>query len=123
MKKLREPIQGLIFRLLPRIGRVSTADRPETVVLIHLENLGDFILFSAVIRETRRNFPDSKLVVVGQKENRGVVKYCPLVDEWLWIQGHKKPKLGESTGRETHYYFKVASIYFKLLLKFNRNKN
>lgn len=118
MKKLREPIQGLIFRLLPRIGRASTTDRPETVVLIHLENLGDFILFSAVIRETRRNFPDSKLVVVGQKENRGLVKYCPLVDEWLWIQGHKKPKPGESTGRETHYYFKVAATYFKLLLKF-----
>ena len=118
MKKLREPIQGLIFNLLPKIGRASTGSTPDIVVLVHLENLGDFILFSAVIRETRRNFPGSKLVVVGQKENSGVVQYCPLVDEWLWIQGHKKPKPGESTGRETNYYFKIAATYLKLLLKY-----
>lgn len=96
------------------------ADSPETVVLVHLENLGDFILFSAVIRETRMNFPDSKLVVVGQRENRSVVSYCHLVDEWVWIRGHWKPKPGESTGRETSYFFKVAATYIQLLLKYRR---
>ncbi len=118
MQKLRNLIQDLAFRILPRIGRFSRTNTPGLVVLVHLENLGDFILFSAVIKEVRRNFPNSKLVVVGQKENREVVKFCPLVDQWVWIRGHRKPKLGESTGRETSYYFKIAITYLKLLVKF-----
>lgn len=107
--------------MVPRLGRKLHGDFPKNVVLVHLENLGDFILFSAVIRETRRNFPSSRLIVVGQKENSGVVKYCDLVDEWIWIKGHKKPRHGESTGKEKSYLSKLLTTYFLLLYKFNGN--
>lgn len=110
----------LVFLVLPKIGRASKKKSPERVVLVHLENLGDFILFSSVIREVRANFPNSQLVVVGQKENKGLVEYCQIVDEWIWVPGHKAPKFGESTGQENGYFYKILIVYFKLLLKFRR---
>ena len=113
----RRAIRRLALLALPRIGRASKNKSPERVVLVHLENLGDFILFSSVIREVRANFPNSKLVVVGQKENKGLVEYCQIVDEWIWVPGHKAPKFGESTGQEKSYFYKVLFVYFKLLLK------
>ncbi len=117
-KEINDSLKNLLFKVVPRLGRKLHGDFPNNVVLVHLENLGDFILFSAVIRETRRNFPSSRLVVVGQKENSGVVKYCDLVDEWIWIKGHKRPKQGESTGREKSYISKLLVTYFILLFKF-----
>ena len=94
---------------------------PERVVLVHLENLGDFILFSSIIREVRENFPNSQLVVVAQKENKELVEYCQIVDEWIWVSGHKAPKSGESTGQEINYFYKILNVYFILFLKFRRN--
>lgn len=72
-------------------------------MLVNLENIGDFILFSAVIREVRTNFPNSQLIVVGQRENKGLVEFCQIVDEWIWVPGHKTPKFGESIGQEISY--------------------
>lgn len=111
-------MRNLFFLLLPKIGRASKDTWPERVALVHLENLGDFILFSSVIREVRSNFPNSQLVVVGQKENKGLIEYCEIVDEWIWVPGHKTPKFGESTGQEIGYFYKILNVYFKLLLKF-----
>jgi ADP-heptose:LPS heptosyltransferase len=117
-KETSNSFKNFLFKIGPRLGRKLCGDFPKNVVLVHLENLGDFILFSAVIRETRRNFPSSRLIVVGQKENAGVVKHCDLVDEWIWIKGHKRPKHGESTGKEKSYFSKLITTYLLLLFKF-----
>ena len=106
--------------ILPNIGRTSRVDQPERVVLVNLENIGDFILFSAVIREVRTNFPNSQLVVVGQRENKGLVEYCQIVDEWIWVKGHRTPKFGESFGQEIKYLNKVSRVYLILLLKYRK---
>jgi heptosyltransferase-2 len=115
---LRNTLTKIVYFVLPKIGRASRELSPERVVLINLENIGDFILFSSVIREVRANFPDSQLVVVGQKENSGLVKHCQIVDEWIWVRSHKAPKLGESIGQEIKYQRKMLSVYFKLCVKF-----
>ncbi len=73
-----------------------------------------------MIREVRANFPNSQLVVVGQRENKGLVEYCQIVDDWIWVPGHKTPKFGESTGQEIDYSHKILNVYFKLFLKFRR---
>ena len=117
----RRAIKKMIYLTLPRIGRASKNGLPERVVLVHLENLGDFILFSSIIREVRANFPNSQLVVVAQKENKELVEYCQIVDEWIWVPGHKTPKSGESTGQEVGYFYKILSVYFILFMKFRRD--
>lgn len=96
--------------------KLGTSQIPRTVVLVNWGNLGDFILFSAIIRETKLNFPTSKLIVVAQKENAELAQDCPYVEKWIWIKGHKKPKPGEGHGKETSYRRKLVVTYFLLLI-------
>jgi ADP-heptose:LPS heptosyltransferase len=78
--------------------------------------MGDFVLFTSVIREARMNFPNSKLIVVAQHENKELAENCPYVDQWIWIKGHRKPKLGMAHGIQTTYWMKFVSTYFLLLV-------
>lgn len=111
-------LKNLFLVILPNLGMnpIRRNHRPRTVVLVNWENLGDFVLFSAVIRETRENFPHSKLLVVAQRENSPLTKYCPHVDQWIWIKGHRPPKIGEAYGRDTSYSYKMARTYISLLI-------
>lgn len=108
----RKYVSKLIPRLQSQNLRASGVSR--TLVLVNWENMGDFILFSAVIRETKTNFPNSKLIVVAQKENAELAQDCPYVDKWIWIKGHKNPKPGEGHGKETSYLRKLVVTYFQL---------
>jgi heptosyltransferase-2 len=90
-------------------------DYPRSIALVNWDNLGDFVLFTAVIRETRANYPHSKLIVVAQKENIEIASECQLVDQWVWIKGHQKAKAGMGHGKETSYWIKLIKTYFILL--------
>ena len=89
---------------------------PQLVVLICWENLGDLVLFSAVIREFKLNFPDSRLLVVAQRENKELMLGCPYVSKWIWIKGHNKPKAGMGHGKQTKYWYKLVITYLLLLI-------
>lgn len=105
----------LVF--IPKVGKSEWTGNapPRIVVLANWENLGDFVLFSSVVRETRNQFPSSKLFVVAQKENAGLVEHCPYVDRWIWVKGHKAAKPGEGHGKATSYARKMIVTYFALL--------
>lgn len=111
-------MKEMLMKLLPQLGRKCICCEPENIVLVHLENMGDFVLFSSVLLEIRKNFPNSKITVVAQRENRFLVKNCEIVNNWVWISGHRKPRVGEATGRELPYLRKVAVSYLHLLIKF-----
>lgn len=115
--KVRTWLKRLLLASIPRLGKgiASEDSDPRIVVLANWENLGDFVLFSSVIRETRKNFPNSKLFVVAQKENSGLVEFCPYVDRWIWIRGHLTPKSGEGHGKATSYGRKMFCTYMALL--------
>jgi len=104
-------------RLIPNLtNRNHTAPQtPRLVVLICWENLGDLVLFTAVIREFKLNFPDSRLFVVAQRENKELMLGCPYVSKWIWIKGHNKPKAGMGHGKQTKYWYKLFITYFLLL--------
>ncbi len=122
MEKARTFLKNLLLLLVPKLGRVNSYKDfdPRIVVLVNWENLGDFVLFSAVIREVRSNFPKSKLFVVAQRENRGLVEFCPYVDRWIWVKGHRKPKRNEGHGKSTSYQSKMFLTYFLLILHGHR---
>lgn len=105
-----------LFKLIPRLQsqKFGASQISRTLVLVNWENMGDFILFSAMIRETKMNFPNSKLIVVAQKENAELAHDCPYVEKWIWIKGHKNPKPGEGHGKETSYLRKLVVTYFQL---------
>lgn len=117
MIKIKLWFKKSILVFIPKVGKGEWDGNtpPRIVVLANWENLGDFVLFSSVIRETRNHFPSSKLFVVAQKENAGLVEYCRYVDRWIWIKGHKAPKTGEGHGKATSYSRKMIATYFALL--------
>jgi ADP-heptose:LPS heptosyltransferase len=110
--------QSILLRLTPSLSskRKIVEDFPRIVTLINWENMGDFVLFTPIIREIRMNFPNSKLIVLAQRENKELVENCPYVDQWIWIKGHRKPKLGMAHGIQTTYLRKFLDTYFLLLI-------
>lgn len=118
MRLDRTRLKSLFLVILPNLSMnpIRRDHLPRIVVLVNWENLGDFVLFSAAIRETRENFPHSKLLVVAQRENSALTKYCPYVDQWIWIKGHRPPKIGEAYGRDTSYSYKMIRTYLSLLI-------
>lgn len=116
MDYLRKVAKSFVIRLLPNLGskQRSNSAAPRIVALVNWENMGDFALFTSVIRETRRNFPNAMFIVVAQRENEELAKHCPYVEKWIWIKGHKKPKLGMGHGVETGYLEKFIKTYLAL---------
>ena len=117
MEPPKEMLKKLLIRITPNLwgGVRRDADFPRSIALVNWDNLGDFVLFSAVIRETKSNFPQSKLIVVAQRENSALVDECQLVDKWIWVKGHHKAKAGMGHGKETSYWMKLVITYFSLL--------
>jgi ADP-heptose:LPS heptosyltransferase len=113
----KEMLKKLLIRITPNLwgGVRKDVDFPRSIALVNWDNLGDFVLFSAVIRETKLNFPESKLIVVAQRENSALVDECHLVDKWIWVKGHHKAKAGMGHGKETSYWMKMVVTYFSLL--------
>lgn len=110
-------LKNLLIRFTPNFWGRATGDQdfPRSIALVNWDNLGDFVLFSAVIRETKANYPRSRLIVVAQKENSALVDECQLVDQWIWVKGHHKPKAGMGHGKETSYWMKLVITYLSLL--------
>lgn len=118
MDLLKKALKNLVIRVIPSLGSKDQnfLDSPRVVVLVNWENLGDFVLFTAVIREMKLNFPEAKLFVVAQRENRELAEQCPYVEKWIWIKGHKKAKSGMGHGVQTSYWEKFIVTYIALLI-------
>jgi ADP-heptose:LPS heptosyltransferase len=123
MYLFRKVFKKLIIHLVPNLGSKQNNDPrcPRVVALVNWENLGDFVLFTAVIRETKLNYPDARLIVVAQKENKELANNCPYVEKWIWVRGHKKPKPGMGHGISTSYREKLL-VSYALLLFHGRRK-
>ena len=118
----KKVFKNLIAGVVPNLGskRKNFFDSPRVVALVNWENLGDFVLFTSVIREIKSNFPDARLIVVAQKENKELTNVCSYVEKWIWVKGHRNPKPGMGHGVETRYWKKLVVTYFALLFYGNR---
>ncbi len=118
MRPSRKTLKNLLSSAVPNLGSANKNEKqfPRIVVLINWENMGDFVLFTAVIREIKLNYPESKLLVVAQKENRELADHCPYVEKWIWIKGHKKTKPGMGHGTQTSYLRRFIVTYLLLLI-------
>ena len=109
---------SLILRFLPRLGNADfdfKTSKPETIAVVNWENIGDFVLFTPVLRQIRLNFPTSKIILVSQDSMACFSEFCPYVDEWIVVKGHFKAKPGMAYGRATPYLYKLIFTYLKLL--------
>lgn len=65
------------FRDEPAAGGV------QNILLVKIDNVGDFILSSAAIREFRKNFPAANITLVVSRNIFQVAERCPYVNEVL----------------------------------------
>ena len=55
----------------------------KSILVIRLDEIGDVTLMSGMLRELRRNAPQSRITLVVKKDVYDLVRYCPYVDEVL----------------------------------------
>ena len=83
-----------LFRLLGRrrTGREVELSKVKRVLVVRLDEIGDVVMTTPLIRELRRNLPDAQITLVVKPQVRNLVELCPYVDEILiydWnINGH-----------------------------------
>jgi len=52
----------------------------KQILVVKLDEIGDFILCTPFLRELRRNFPDSKITLIVKKEVFNLAEHCPYVN-------------------------------------------
>lgn len=90
---------------LLRIGLSHRRDDPidlgavRDLLIIRNDEIGDFILTSAFLRELRPVFPKARIVLVASPACRGLAARCPYVDEVLEFDGLARvPGLSQMAG-------------------------
>ncbi len=58
-------------------------DAPQRIVIIRLDNIGDVVLSSSMLRELRSLYPGAWLTLVVNSYTRPLVEHCPYVNEVL----------------------------------------
>lgn len=55
----------------------------KKILILRPDNLGDIILFSGMLREIRKNYKSSRIIILVKRDFSDYVKLCPHVDEVL----------------------------------------
>lgn len=55
----------------------------QSILITRLDAIGDVICTTALIREVRRNFPQSSISVVIRRQNESLLRNCPYIDELI----------------------------------------
>jgi ADP-heptose:LPS heptosyltransferase len=84
MKKL---IRRFIISIVQEIGKLfykyNNNIVSNNILLIRLDEIGDVVMMSPLLRELRRNYPIAKITLVVKPQVYNLVELCPYVDEVL----------------------------------------
>jgi len=89
------------------LGPVRTDPGPfspeavRRVLVLRLDEVGDLILTSPLLRELRRALPSSEIDLVVKRENVGVVEACPHVNRVIGIPVSQRARLGRFDRQRT----------------------
>lgn len=84
---IRVPI--LVLGFLSRSFRSVRPERRRTVLLIRVDALGDFVVFTPAIAAIRMRYHDWHLIVVVQEGVAELARTCPYVDEVIGVDREK----------------------------------
>jgi len=56
---------------------------PKSILIVKIDNIGDFVLLSATLRELRKNVPNAWITIVIGPDTENIAEKCPYVDEVL----------------------------------------
>ena len=69
------------------------ADDNKNILVIRTDAIGDFILTSPVLRELRKNYPDSHITLVCNPLVYDLAEKCPYIDEILSCDGTSQERI------------------------------
>ena len=81
-------------------GRLSL-DAVRRVLVVRVDEVGDLILTSPLLRELRRALPSTEIDLVVKRENVGVVDACPHVNRVIGIPVSQRARLGRFDRQRT----------------------
>lgn len=67
--------------LAPTIRRIRPHDPPRSILVIHLDNLGDAILYSPFVESLRTRWPEAGITLVTNSWLTAFWNTCPWIDE------------------------------------------
>ena len=70
----------------------------KNVLVVRLDEIGDVVMTSTLLRELRRNLPDAWIPLVTNPRTKKRVERCPYVNEVLEFVASTKPPLGRLRG-------------------------
>ncbi len=77
----RQWLAGRLHRLRrPGASRPAAVRDPDHVLLIMVGLVGDTVMSTPLLVETRRLWPRARIVVLGQRHTREMLSACPLID-------------------------------------------
>ena len=71
------------------------SERIHRILVVRLDEIGDLVLTTPLLRELRRNFPNAHITLLLKPENANLMKTCPYVSRILafnWRTSHAKLK-------------------------------
>ena len=79
-------------------AKLKNESNTKNILIIHDAGIGDFIILSAFIREVRRIYSDSHIVLIIHENSLSMAKYCPYIDDVIIFNDNFK---------EFNYFMKV----------------
>lgn len=53
----------------------------NTILITHINGIGDAILLSPFLRELRKNYPEARIILITYKNQMDIFTYCPYIDD------------------------------------------
>ena len=90
-----------------RKGQTIKLSEVKRLLIIRLDEIGDVVMTTPLLREFRRNLPDAWITLVVNPAVRNIVERCPYVNEVLTFDGtvpisEHSPLLSNDSLRELH---------------------
>lgn len=90
-----------------------TLKNANTLLVIKLDGIGDFVLVTAFLRELRKNAPMAKIILVARNSVVDLAAECPYVNEVL-VFDPWKPSLIQKLALKTKcFLFSMRYLYWK----------
>ena len=74
-------IVGYLFLKRKESDKEIIFSNIRKILIVKIDEIGDFVLATPFLRELRRNFPNSKITLIVKKEVFNIAKLCPYVNE------------------------------------------
>jgi ADP-heptose:LPS heptosyltransferase len=103
-----------LFVALVKSRRKPPVGTDHGILIIRLDHIGDFVVFTPFLRELRRNYPNSKITLLSRMNPAYLAEACPYLNEVLVLD--PRPEINQCLSN--FRYFIAVLHYLGYLVQF-----